>query len=119
MSTTTGFYLAWLRLTGPKLEPAEVDFEPGLNVIWGASNSGKSFIFSCIDFMLGRETPPEEITEAKGYTTGWLAFIERAGMKQWVLERDLKGGDFRLHPAEGKDWTLSAPKTIAAKSAPD
>lgn len=120
MSTETGFYLAWLRLTGPQLEPAEVSFEPGLNVIWGASNSGKSFIFSCIEFMLGRDTPPEEITEAKGYTTGWLAFIERAGKKQWVLERDLKGGDFRLHPATGKQWTLATPATtIAAKASPD
>lgn len=119
MSTDTGFYLAWLRLTGTGADPAEVKFEPGLNVFWGASETGKSFIFTCIDFMLGRSTPPKTIDELDGYTTGWLGFIERAGKKQRVLERSLKGGDFLLYEADGKDWTLSSPQTIAAKADPD
>jgi len=34
MSTAEGFFLSWLRLTGPKVEPAVVTFGPGLNVIW-------------------------------------------------------------------------------------
>jgi len=118
MSTASGFYLAWLRLTGTGLKAAEVTFEPGLNVIWGASNTGKSFIFSCIDFMLGRDAPPPEITAAKGYTTGWLGFVERASKKQRVLERDLQGADFRIHAAEGKEWAISSPETIAAKADP-
>jgi AAA domain len=119
MSTATGFYLAWVRLTGTGLKPAEVTFERGLNVIWGASNTGKSFIFSCVDFMLGRDTPPPEITAAKGYTTGWLGFIERASKKQRVLERDLRGGDLRIHVAEGKEWTRSSSETIAARADPE
>ena len=41
MSTTTGFYLSWLRLTGPEVEKAEVTFDQGLNVFWGASETGK------------------------------------------------------------------------------
>ena len=119
MSTDTGFYLAWLRLTGTDVDPAEVTFEPGLNVFWGASETGKSFIFTCIDFMLGRSTPPKTIDELDGYTTGWLGFIERAGKKQRVLERGLKGGDFHLYEADGKDWKLSSLQTVAAKADPD
>lgn len=112
MNTATGFYLSWLRLTGPEVPPAEVKFEPGLNVIWGASETGKSFIFTCIDFLLGGSTPPKNIEELKGYTTGWLGFIERAGEKQRVLERSLKGGDFRIYNAETEDWLLSSPETL-------
>src|SRR5215470_2087932 len=112
MSTAAGFYLSWLRLTGPQVKPAEVMFEPGLNVFWGASETGKSFIFSCIDFMLGRSTPPKDIEELDGYTTGWLGLVERATKKQRVLERSLKGGDFRHYEADGRDWNLSDPVTL-------
>ena len=118
MSTAAGFYLSWLRLTGPEVKPAEVTFDPGLNVLWGASETGKSFIFSCIDFMLGKSTPPKKIDELDGYTTGWLGFIERAGNKQRVLERSLKGGDFRLYATEGKDWQLSSPETLLGEHDP-
>ncbi|WP_437648386.1 ATP-binding protein [Sorangium sp. So ce362] len=111
MTTRSGFRLSWLRLTGPAVRPAQIDFEPGLNVIWGASETGKSFIFSCIDFMLGREAPPKKIAELDGYTTAWLAFTERSG-KQRVLERGLQGGDFRLFAAQGREWTLSNPQLL-------
>src|SRR5271157_880800 len=119
MSKGTGFYLNWLRLTGPEVKPAQVDFEPGLNVIWGASETGKSFIFSYIDFMLGRSTRPKKIAELKGCNVGWLALTQRAGNKQCVLERGLQGGDFLLHSAEGGDWRLSNPVPLLAEHSPD
>lgn len=115
---STGFYLCWLRLTGPAVDPAAVPFEPGLNVIWGASETGKSFIFACIDFMLGRSTPPKNIVELDGYTTGWLGFIDRDGKKQHVLERDLKGGDIRLYEANGTDWSISNPEVLLGEHSP-
>ena len=118
MSADTGFYLSWLRLTGPDVDDAEVTFNPGLNVLWGASETGKSFIFTCIDFMLGRSTPPKNIDELNGYTIGWLGFVERAGKKHRVLERSLKGGDFRLYDADGKDWSLSSPQIILGEHSP-
>ena len=119
MSTTAGFYLSWLRLTGPEVKPAEVTFDPGLNVFWGASETGKSFIFTCIDFMLGRSTPPKNIHELDGYTTGWLGFIERASKKQRVLERSLKGGDFRLYAADGKRLAGVKSRDLARRARPD
>lgn len=118
MSTDTGIHLEWLRLTGPDVDDAEVTFAPGLNVFWGASETGKSFILTCIDFMLGRSTPPKSIDELEGYTTGWLGFTERAGKKQRVLERRLKGGDFLLYEAHGKDWTVSNPTTLLGEHSP-
>ena len=118
MSTAAGFSISWLKLTGPGLEPAQIDFEPGLNVIWGASETGKSFIFACIDFMLGRSDPPKQIAELRGYTSAWLALTVREGNKQLVLERGLKGGDFHLYLAEGEDWSISNSETLHAKHSP-
>ncbi len=117
MSTGNGFSLLWLRLTGPTAEAAQVDFQPGLNIVWGASNTGKSFIFSCINFMLGREEPPKGITELSGYTTVWLAFAEHSGVQR-VLERGKKGGDIRLYTMNGADWSLTDPQALGATHDP-
>jgi len=39
-----------LSFHGPFQPPAIVEFEAGLNLIYGASNTGKSFIVDAIDF---------------------------------------------------------------------
>src|SRR5690606_115703 len=46
-----------------------IEFDPGLNVITGPSDTGKSFILECIDFALGKGSVPKSIDEAKGYET--------------------------------------------------
>ena len=46
-----GFRLRFLGFFGPQKQPSTVTFGPGLNVIYGASNTGKSFIVEAIDFI--------------------------------------------------------------------
>lgn len=48
-----GFIILKLKLTGKDIPTAEIDFKRGVNVITGASNTGKSFILNCIDYMFG------------------------------------------------------------------
>jgi gas vesicle protein len=67
-----GFYIKELRVTGAGKKNAAVIFDLGLNVISGASDTGKSYIFSCIEFMLGKEESPKPIPEAIGYTDVYL-----------------------------------------------
>lgn len=62
-----GFYLSKLSLRGKGKEDAEVTFYQGLNLISGASNTGKTFIFECINFMFGGRDVPKKINERKGY----------------------------------------------------
>ena len=50
-SATPGFRLRFLGFFGPQKPPATVTFGAGLNVIYGASNTGKSFIVEAIDFI--------------------------------------------------------------------
>ena len=64
MSSLTLTYLAFL---GPDKNPASVEFKPGLNVICGASETGKSFIVDSIDFMLGGSAIPRDVEERIGY----------------------------------------------------
>ena len=51
------------------MEDTSVDFEKGLNIISGPSDTGKSYIFQCINYMLGSSEKPKEIDESIGYSS--------------------------------------------------
>jgi DNA repair ATPase RecN len=84
-----GFYLQKLRVVGGAVNPAEVSFGSGLNVISGSSNTGKSYICSCIDFMLGASTPPEPIPESNDYSEILLEIKTYEG-HTYTLKRPIK-----------------------------
>lgn len=67
--------LRFLIVSGPKSPPAVVEFGPGLNVIYGGSNTGKSHILRLIDFMLGAKTPPEPVKEQAEYDLVHLGVV--------------------------------------------
>jgi len=76
-------------------------FRPGLNVISGASNTGKSYLLQCLDFAMGSGHPPKQITESLGYETVVLEIEDRSGAYH-NLERSLSGGDIRHTKTVGK-----------------
>ena len=67
MNKLYGFKINKIIMIGPNKEDAFLDFNVGLNVISGASDTGKTFIFQVIDYMLGGGKTPKQIEEAKGY----------------------------------------------------
>ncbi|MEO1046375.1 MAG: AAA family ATPase [Pseudomonadota bacterium] len=79
---------------GPHREPSVIEFGPGLNVIYGASNTGKSFIVETIDFMLGGKGPLRDVPERVGYKHALLAF-ETSDGEAFTLVRDVAGGPFK------------------------
>lgn len=93
---TPGFRLRFLGFFGPQKQPSTVTFGPGLNVIYGASNTGKSFIVEAIDFMLGGKPPLRDIPERVGYDLILLG-IETLDGKSFTLWRSMDGGGFRLY----------------------
>lgn len=101
----TGFQLRALRATGHGKPPAEVLFGPGCNVISGASNTGKSYILQCIDFMLGGSKRPKRIKESTGYESLFLEF-EDHNHQAHQLERSLSGHGF-VHRIIANGATLS------------
>jgi hypothetical protein len=89
----SGFRLRFLGYFGPNKDPATLEFHPGLNVICGASETGKSLIAESIDFMLGQENPVRDIPELAGYDRIRLA-LESAGWPPLTLDRSVEGGNF-------------------------
>lgn len=63
-----------LTLSGCGKKDAVLDFKPGLNVISGDSDTGKTYAFQCLDYILGKESIPKQIKEAEGYDTVSLSF---------------------------------------------
>lgn len=98
---TFGFVIKKLTLTGSGVANAELCFARGLNVIAGPSDTGKTFIAQCIDFVMGSGTAPKEIPEAAQYTSIRLELESQDRSRVFVAERSLRGGDIRLS-AEGE-----------------
>ncbi|MGE0063459.1 MAG: AAA family ATPase, partial [Xanthobacteraceae bacterium] len=67
MSSFPSIVIRHLTFLGPTRKPARIDFGAGLNVVYGASDTGKSFIVEAIDFMLGGKGPLRDIPERIGY----------------------------------------------------
>lgn len=91
----SSLHLARLTVSGPEVADAEVVFRSGLNVIVGPSDTGKTFIAQCIDFMMGAGKRPKEIPEAHSYDRLRLEWL-RDDKESIVFERSLSGGAFRL-----------------------
>jgi len=113
-----GFYLTGIRLVGPDVPAAELQFTPGLNVISGPSDTGKTFILQCIDFLLGCGKLPKAIPEAIRYDVGFLGLMSTLDGHEFVLERGLRGGCFRLHAVSLEDLPDPEPTTLGAKHKP-
>lgn len=59
--------LTHLTAVGPAVPTATIEFGTGLTVIYGASDTGKSYIAEAIDFVMG-SSKLKQIPEAEGYT---------------------------------------------------
>jgi len=95
-ATPPGFRLRFLGFFGPQKQPATITFGPGLNVLYGASNAGKSFIVEAIDFMLGGGQPLRDIPERVGYDRVLLG-IETLDGQTFTVWRSMEGGGFKLY----------------------
>ncbi|QEH69963.1 AAA family ATPase [Cellulosilyticum sp. WCF-2] len=82
-----GMELRKLLLQGKNKKDAILTFEKGLNVIAGASDTGKSFAYECINYVLGATDIPEIPNEAKKYEWVLLEFIDKSVNQYVTLKR--------------------------------
>jgi len=94
--TTPGIRLRHLAFHGPGKKPASIEFGAGLNVIYGASETGKSFIAEAIDFMLGGGQELRDINQRIGYDRVLLG-LETMDGQAFTLQRSTEGGHFLLY----------------------
>ena len=59
------YYIGRVSASGKNRASSSIDLQPGMNVIYGPSNTGKSYVLSCIRYALGRDIYP--IAEELGY----------------------------------------------------
>jgi hypothetical protein len=85
-----------IAFTGQNVELAYLEFKSGLNLVYGASNTGKSFTLKVIDFMLGGTKQLPEFKERIGYEKIWFSFTFDNG-EIFTLSRSINGGGFELY----------------------
>lgn len=94
--TNKGIRLRQLQVTGDGKVPAIIEFKPGLNIVAFMSQTGKTYILQCINFLMGGKTRPKRVKESEGYDTLWLEFEDMSGAV-YVLMRTVDATDFRLY----------------------
>jgi hypothetical protein len=104
--SSSRFYISRIALSGPGIEDAEVLFEKGLNIISGPSDTGKTFILQCIDFMLGSQSLTYDYPEAEPYDTVIMDLTLKDD-EVLTFRRALKGGAFSLFKDGQKIKNLS------------
>lgn len=108
----SSLFLKHLAYLGPNRPTASITFERGLNVVCGASETGKSIIVESLDFMLGGADTPRDVPERAGYDRVRL-LIECAGWPPLGLERSVEAGHFSCYEEELLDGTpASEPRTL-------
>lgn len=114
----SGDYLQLRRIDfrGPKAD-VHLDFVAGVNVICGASDTGKSFLAEVIDFMLGG-SDLREIPERTKYAEIELD-LAAGEQSAWRLLRSASGGNFKLIDLEDPDLPERVLKQIHAHDKTD
>ena len=84
-----------LAFSGPTVPTADIEFIDGPNVIFGASNTGKSFTTKALNYMFGGSSLLPEIEQREGYEGIWLAVTLPGGIDV-TLYRSLAGGGFKV-----------------------
>jgi hypothetical protein len=110
-----GLLLRFIRFLGPGKQTAEFAFAPGLNILWGSSDTGKTFLVGAIDFMLGAGSGLKDIPERVGYESVLLGLTTVTG-KDYTIHRSINGGSFRRYDGLLSDLPAN-PKAGKALSA--
>lgn len=108
--------LEQLVFTGAGLDDAQLAFDEGLNIVYGASNTGKSFVLRALNFMLGGGDPLPNIEQRQGYDKVWLS-LSLPDRRQVTLYRAARGGAFMLYDGVVTAQPDGLGLTLAAKHA--
>lgn len=109
-----GIYFTKIASLGQNKTTAFIDFYNGVNVVSGASETGKSYLIDCIDFVLGSQDQPRDVTLAKEYQQ------IRAEMKTFegkVITLNRQLGDNYIYVAECgfNDFESVQPQKLSIK----
>lgn len=114
-----GFTIAEVRFRGKNVPDAVVSFAPGLGVVAGPSNTGKSLIRATINFVFGSGERMTTVDEAAGYDAVFVQ-VRRADGHPITFERPWDGGDIRQYNVATSAITTTTPHVVlSAKHSAD
>ncbi|MBE5322167.1 hypothetical protein IM793_23645 [Pedobacter sp. MR2016-19] len=85
----SGFYIKSLHVKGNNVETASINFEKGANLVTGASDTGKSYIFAALSYALGIGEAPKDIPQSVGYNELLIEIVTYKDNKTYTLWREL------------------------------
>ncbi|WP_050044825.1 hypothetical protein [Bradyrhizobium sp. LTSP849] len=103
-----------IALRGKEVEDAVITFNDRSNIVAGASDTGKSYLVRCIDYILGADKMKKRIDEAAPYSRLFVEF-ENSKAEFLTLERGLNGGNLTAYPGKFKDAENGKGETIVPK----
>jgi predicted ATP-dependent endonuclease of OLD family len=106
------FYIKKLIVSGHNSESSLIEFNRGLNIICGPSNTGKSYILECINYLFGSETI--RFDRNSGYNTIKLVVETNSG--EITLSRELDSKKIIIHSSDPRvtsgEYKTSGKKNI-------
>ena len=99
------FYIEKLVVSGTGHKDSVINFKPGLNLIVGPSNTGKSLIVDCLDYVFGFTPKPDHPSKIVDNNNGYkiISLHLRTSFGTVVLERAV--GDTKIS-VSGTDETI-------------
>ena len=92
-----GFYIKSVVAKGELVQDTQIDFAKGCNVVYGPSDTGKTSLYSVIEFLLGKSNNLKMPLEGKGYTD-FLMEIHTYGEEIYTIHRKLNGALVKVKP---------------------
>ena len=112
------FYIEEIKVSGSGKADSIIKLKQGVNIIYGPSNTGKSYIINCIDYMFGAKD--SLIDESFGYDTisltvrtesGSVVMRRGLGKKKVVVDSDdpsVESGEYNIQAsAKNHDKTIN------------
>ena len=70
-----GFYIKSVVAKGELVQDSQINFVKGCNVVYGPSDTGKTSLYSVIEFLLGKSSNPKIPLEGTGYSYLWRRIL--------------------------------------------
>ena len=92
------FYIERLTVTGVGKKDSTIELSNGVNIIYGPSNTGKTYIVKCIDYMFGSDKEPIDIST--GYEV--IEIIVRTEHGKLIMSRKIGENKINVESTDKK-----------------
>lgn len=108
------FQLRKLVLRGAGVMDATEAFKPGGNILAGESDTGKSYLLHCVDYVFGADELRKRIPEADAYSEIFVE-LENSNGDFLTLKRSLTGGKIAVYRSKFESIGVTKTEVVTSK----